>query len=115
MATVEHCGRLRRMVELGVPLLFGTDAGVQGAPFSDQVGSLALYRWAGLSPAQVVETVTTASARAIGLGDRTGRLRPGLAADLVAVDGDPLADLEALRAVRLVVGAGRPHHPAGSP
>ncbi len=114
-AAVAEFGRLRRMVELGVPLLFGTDAGVQGAPFSDQVGSLALYRWAGLSPAQVVETVTTASARAIGLGDRTGALRPGLAADLLAVDGDPLADLEALRAVRLVVAGGHPHHPAGTP
>jgi imidazolonepropionase-like amidohydrolase len=47
-----------------------------------------------------------------GPGDRTGRLAPGLDADLLLVDGDPLADTGALERVRLVVSRGREVVPA---
>lgn len=63
---------------------------------------------AGLVPAEALSASTSEAARACGLGDRTGRLAPGLDADLPAVEGDPLADPAALRTVRLVVARGRP-------
>jgi imidazolonepropionase-like amidohydrolase len=90
-----------------VPLVVGTDAGVSDAAFDDIVGLLELYRWLGFSTARVLQLATVDSARAIGLAGTTGRLAPGLSADLLVVDGDPLADLAALRRVRRVVVRGR--------
>ncbi len=54
---------------------------------------------------------TSGAADALGIADVTGRLRPGLAADVLVVDGDPLADLDALTRIELVVARGRLHGP----
>jgi imidazolonepropionase-like amidohydrolase len=99
----------------GVPLIIGTDAGVQGAPFDDYVGSLELYRWLGFPLDRIVELATVDSAQGLGLARVTGRIAPGLSADLLVVDGDPTKDLSALRKVQLVVAAGvcHPRQPAG--
>jgi len=60
----------------------------------------------GASPARAVAALTGAAARVCRLADR-GFLRPGLLADLVAVDGDPLLDPDALQRVRVVMCRGR--------
>ncbi len=70
-------------------------------------------RLLGFEPWQAVATITSDAAEALGLGDTVGRIQPGLAADLVAVDGDPVEDLAALRRVRDVIQAGRPIVRAG--
>jgi imidazolonepropionase-like amidohydrolase len=49
---------------------------------------------------------TTTSAEALGIGGTTGQLTPGLSADLLVVEGDPLSDLEALGRLELVVARG---------
>jgi imidazolonepropionase-like amidohydrolase len=54
-----------------------------------------------------VVSATSLAARALGLADRLGAVAPGLDADLVAVDGDPLADITAMQRVRFVMKAGR--------
>ncbi|SEP52395.1 amidohydrolase family protein [Amycolatopsis saalfeldensis] len=108
-------GRIGWMHERGVPLIVGTDAGIHAAVFDDFVGTLELYEWLGFSAEAIVELATAESARLLGIGDRTGQLTPGYRADLVVVDGDPLTDLSALRAVRLVVANGRSRAPAGLP
>ena len=59
-------------------------------------------------PWRAIRTITSDAADALGLAATTGAIRPGLAADLVAVEGDPIADLSALRRVRDVIRAGRP-------
>lgn len=100
-------GRLRWMEELGVPLIAGTDAGLPGSVFDDPVGALELYEWLGFPRTRILEIATTDSARALGLGEITGRLAPGYSADLLVVHGDPLADLAALNAVDLVMARGR--------
>ena len=71
-----------------------------------------MFEHVGFALPRVLELATGAAADAVGLGDRTGRLRPGYDADLLVVGGDPLADLRALRDVRLVVARGRVHVPA---
>ncbi|WP_067826536.1 amidohydrolase family protein [Actinomadura kijaniata] len=102
-------GRAR---ELGVTLVFGTDTGVRGAGFGRVAEAFALLVRAGQPPAEVIASATVEAARACGLADVTGRLAPGLAADLLVVDGDPTADVTAIAAVRHVVAAGRPAEPA---
>jgi imidazolonepropionase-like amidohydrolase len=59
-----------------------------------------------MRPDQVLIAATSGNARIFGLSDR-GAIRPGLLADLVAVEGDPTRDLSALRRVHLVMKGGR--------
>jgi imidazolonepropionase-like amidohydrolase len=107
-------GRLRWLDDRGVRLVFGTDAGLPGSVFGDVVGSLGLYRHLGFPAERIVEMATVDAAAALGLADHLGRLGPGMSADVVVVDGDPLVDLDALGRVRLVVARGRAHVPASA-
>lgn len=93
-------GKLRKLDELGVPLIAGSRAGTSNAPFSNFVDSLEAYHWAGLTCDTVLEAATTRAAHRLGIGDQTGQLKPGLAADLLVVDGDPREDLGALRRIQ---------------
>ena len=68
-------------------------------------------RLLGFEPWRAIATITADAAEALGLAATIGAIRPGLAADLVAVDGDPIEDLSALRRVRDV----DPGRPAGRP
>jgi imidazolonepropionase-like amidohydrolase len=105
----EMFGGIRRMRRRGVRLLAGTDAGVSRAVFDDFVSSLEFFAHLGCAPAEIVDLATCEAAEALGLRDVTGRLLPGLRADLLVVGGDPLSDLQALRRVRLVMADGRVH------
>jgi imidazolonepropionase-like amidohydrolase len=100
-------GRLPWLEEHGVRLLAGTDAGLPGSVFDDPVGALELYEWLGFSRRRILEIATCDSAAGLGLTSVTGRLEPGLAADVLVVEGDPLASLAALRNPLLVLAQGR--------
>src|SRR5690554_5170697 len=83
----------------GVDILAGTDAGNPGTAHGASMhGELALLVRAGLSPAAALAAATSMPARRFGLDDR-GRIAPGLRADLLLVEGDPTADIEATRAI----------------
>jgi adenine deaminase len=60
----------------------------------------------GMRPADVMVAATSGNARLFHVADRVGAVRPGLLADLVAVEGDPTSDIEAARRVRLVMKGG---------
>jgi len=100
---------VKAMADAGVKLIAGTDAGVQRAGFDGLVGALGFYDHLGLPNAQIIAMATVDAAEALGLSEVTGRIAPGLRADLLVVDGDPLADLRALKAVTAVVADGRLH------
>ncbi|WP_326593459.1 amidohydrolase family protein [Streptomyces sp. NBC_01294] len=104
----EMFDRIRWMAQRGVRLLPGTDAGVSRAVFDGFVSSLEFFAHLGMPPAEIVDLATTGAARALGISHDTGRLAAGHRADVLVVDGNPLADLRALRSVRLVLAAGRP-------
>ncbi|MER5951895.1 amidohydrolase family protein [Streptomyces sp. NPDC001904] len=95
----------------GVPILAGTDANTQpGVPFQVAHGEslhheLELLVDAGLTPAEALHSATALTARHFGLDDR-GAITPGLRADLVLVDGDPLTDIRATRALHRIWCAG---------
>jgi imidazolonepropionase-like amidohydrolase len=101
-------GRLPWLESHGVRLIAGTDAGLTGSVFDDPAGALELYEWLGFPRTRILEIATCDSADVLGLGDVTGRLAPGYAADLLVVDGDPLTDLAALSKVQYVMAQGVP-------
>ncbi|MCS6987061.1 MAG: amidohydrolase family protein [Sphingomonadaceae bacterium] len=90
----------------GVRIGFGTDAGVFEHGRNGEEFALMVEK-GGMSPRAALVAATTDAARMLGLEDRIGRIAPGLSADLVAVDGDPLADPRAMTRVRFVMAAGR--------
>jgi imidazolonepropionase-like amidohydrolase len=57
----------------------------------------------GLTPVQAVKAATSVAAKALHLEAKVGAVRPGLLADLIAVEGDPTVDVKALRKVKLVM------------
>ncbi|MDT0476298.1 amidohydrolase family protein [Streptomyces sp. DSM 41014] len=101
--------RVRWLEAQGVPLIAGTDAGIPDAPFDDYAGSLELFEHLGFPRERILALATTEAAGAVGLREHTGRLAPGLDADLLVVDADPLQTVAAFRAVKLVVTRGRLH------
>jgi imidazolonepropionase-like amidohydrolase len=99
---------LRRMRELGVPIVAGTDAGVAWTPFNSLPDEMELLvSEVGLTPLQAVHAATGAAASVLGIGDTVGTLVPGREADLLAVDGDPLLHIVDVRAVHYVMKAGQ--------
>jgi imidazolonepropionase-like amidohydrolase len=102
--------RLRAAHRIGVTIAFGTDA-INDLPGHSR-GSLAMtwvdsYMDAGLSPGAILKAMTTNAARLLGVSEERGAIRPGLAADLIATAGDPLADPRALREVTFVMKDGK--------
>jgi imidazolonepropionase-like amidohydrolase len=98
----------RRLHESGAVIVAGSDAGVSMAKPHDVLrfapGDLAA---AGLSHAEILQTMTSRAAQACGLGHRKGRIAPGFDADILAIDGNPVDDLGAIRRLRAVYAGGR--------
>ena len=100
---------LRELHRHGVTLVAGTDIGVPGHTLHRE---LELYVEAGLTPLEALQAATIVPARVLGRDRELGSIAVGKRADLVVVDGNPLADIHALRKVRLVVARGRSYDPA---
>jgi imidazolonepropionase-like amidohydrolase len=102
----ENLQQAEHLHAAGVTLISGTDAGWRFTPFDAAAREMELLSQCGLSAAEAIASGTASAARALGLEHETGALAPGLAADLIAVPGNPLADLTALRRPALVMRAG---------
>jgi imidazolonepropionase-like amidohydrolase len=101
-------GALRRLHDLGGTLVVGTDAGVGLAKPHDVLPHAARdLATLGMDAAEILTTLTATAAAVCGVGDHKGRLAPGYDADVLAVDGDPLTDLDDLLRPRLVMCRGR--------
>ncbi len=110
-------GSVAELHRAGVPILAGTDANAgAGIPFSPRHGEslheeLELLIEAGLSTVEALRAATVLPARYFGFHDR-GVIEPGRRADLVLIDGDPIADIRATRQIRRVWCAGMEHRVA---
>lgn len=94
----------RRAVEAGLTIGFATDAGV--FPHGDNAREFAVRVENGESEMDAITAATSVNARILGLDDEIGSLEPGKLADVIAVLGDPLADITALERVSWVMKGG---------
>ncbi len=94
-----------KCVKAGVRVAYGTDAGVY--PHGDNGKQFFYMVKYGLTPAQAIRAATSDAAELIGRTKDVGRVAAGLYADLIAVEGDPLADVRALEKVGFVMKGGQ--------
>jgi Tol biopolymer transport system component/imidazolonepropionase-like amidohydrolase len=96
---------VRRVVSAGGRVIAGTDSPIipQGLSLHTE---LQHFVDAGLTPFEALQTATSVAAEALGVGDELGSLEPGMLADMVVVEGDPLRDIRDARRVKLVIKNG---------
>jgi imidazolonepropionase-like amidohydrolase len=90
----------------GLKIVYGTDA-VAGAHGHNIEELIYRVQKGGQSPLAAITSATSLSAESLQMGDKIGTLAPGMEADLIAVDGDPLKDITALRRVVFVMKGGK--------
>lgn len=109
----EKDAMFKRALASKVKMPMGTDA-VAGAHGQNAREMIVRVKDGGQAPMDAIVSATSLAAESMGLAGRVGALAPGLQADLAAVAGDPLQDIEALRRVRFVMKDGKVyrHDPA---
>lgn len=100
-------GTFARAYRAGVKILFGTDTGVSA--HGDNAREFVLMVEAGMPPMAAIQSATSVAAKFLEIDDRLGSLSPGKLADLIAVPGDPLADISTMRRVHFVMKNGVVH------
>jgi imidazolonepropionase-like amidohydrolase len=95
----------RALRTTGLRIIMGTDA-TAGAHGQNAREPIYRVQVAGQPAMDAIIALTSLNAQALGLGERIGALAPGMEADLIAVEGDPLRDITALRRVRFVMKGG---------
>jgi len=106
MRVALHGPSLRRALKAGVKIAFGTDVG--GFPWTESIAKEfpRLVEF-GMTPMAAIQSATTAAAEMLGISGRLGVIAPGAYADVVAVPGDPLADVRELGRVSFVMKDGK--------
>jgi imidazolonepropionase-like amidohydrolase len=107
-AMVEHQRlAIQRAMKKGVKIVLGTDVG--GFPWTElnEAKEFEYYVQYGMTPMQAIKSGTSLAAELLGQQNNFGAVAPGLAADLVAVAGDPLKDITELQRVRFVMKGGQ--------
>lgn len=96
---------LAAAIKAGVRIAYGTDSAVyEHGRNGEEAGEMVKY--GGMTPRAVLISATSGAAELLGIADETGTLAPGKAADIIAVDGDPLADAGELARVKWVMARG---------
>jgi len=103
----EHAVQMASAVK-GIKMLVGSGADGSTFPHGTQALELAaLVNHGGMTPVQALEAGTMTNAEAMGWQDRIGSIEKGKFADLIAVSGNPLADITELQKVQLVMKGGK--------
>jgi imidazolonepropionase-like amidohydrolase len=102
----------REALASGVKICMGGDVGVY--PHGDNAREMEMMVDYGMAPLDVLKSATSVNADVFGIAGKSGRVRPGLTADLLVVDGDPSADIAGIRKVRWVMKDGLIYHPDGT-
>jgi imidazolonepropionase-like amidohydrolase len=99
-----HAREFRRQIAAGVPMALGSDVGP--FPHGTQAREFELMVKYGMAPLAALQAGTVNGAKLLGWQDRIGALKPGYFADVIAVPGDPLADISVLTKVSFVMKGG---------
>jgi imidazolonepropionase-like amidohydrolase len=94
----------RKAYLAGTKMAFGTDGGVY--PHGDNWKQFATMVEFGMKPMEAIQSATISAADLLGLSDVTGSIEKGRSADIIAVSGDPLADVRSMGNVRFVMKQG---------
>lgn len=97
-------GTFSRAYKKGVPIAFGTDAGV--FKHGENAREFTYMVEGGMPAMETIICATSNNAELLGMGDQIGTLKAGFIADIVAVPGDPLKDIEVMKDVRFVMKEG---------
>jgi imidazolonepropionase-like amidohydrolase len=99
-----HREAFQKALQHGVKVVFGTDAGrvVHGT----NAGEFALMVGYGMDPMKAIQSSTSVAAQLLRMEHRIGSIKPGLEADIIAVEGDPIANIASLQKVRFVMKGG---------
>ena len=112
-AMAKRSDMFRKAVKMGVKIAFGTDSGV--SPHGANAEEFKLMVDHGMTPAAALRAGTASAAELLGISRVTGTLEPGKEADIIAVPGDPLADITATERVSFVMRGGRIYKANGEP
>ncbi len=94
----------RRAYQGGAKMAYGTDSGVY--PHGDNAKQFSTMVTWGMKPVETIQAATVTAAELMGWADKVGALEKGRYADLIAVEGDPLADVKVLQSVKFVMKGG---------
>lgn len=94
----------RAALAAGVTIINGSDVGV--FTHGDNAREIEMLVDYGMTPVQALQSATSTAARVLRLDDRLGSIEPGRYADMIAVAGDPVSDIHAIRQVRMVMKGG---------
>lgn len=89
----------------GVPIIFGTDAGVY--PHGDNAKMFSIMVERGMTSMEAIQAATSVAAKYIGWADDVGAIKPGLYGDLIAVTGDPLTNISVLENIDVIIKGGQ--------
>jgi imidazolonepropionase-like amidohydrolase len=99
-----HRDTFKRALQKGVRIAYGTDVGA--IPHGDNTRDFAYMIEYGMSPLDAIRSATMVTADLMGLAGETGALKPGMMADIIAVEGNPLEDISRLSRVAFVMKDG---------
>ena len=101
----EHEVSFKKALKAGVKIAFGTDMGgiPWTQPIADEFGYMVKF---GMTPMEAIKTATSRAAELLELPGDLGVIAPGAYADIIAVQGDPLANVDALKNVSFVMKDG---------
>ena len=101
-----------KAVKAGVRIAFGTDAGIY--PHGDNAKQFAYMVKYGMTPLDAIRAATTSAAASLGRSQELGSISPGKFADMIAVQGDPLENIDLMRRVSGVIKEGQLVHQGGA-